>query len=453
MRFISAKDPSKRRLKIATPYLGRIAYPTGIHILRVRHNKISDGIVMIEYYLLIGLAIMVVFCALIFFNDRFYHWIGKQREGINTENSASLKEILDRDRQIKKLNVRINELVELNSRYLSFMFNAPSIMQRLNTTLNLQDIIVSIIELANNVVRTDKVEIFLFDATHNHLKGVSVNEELKQEQITYALGEDLIGVAAEKRFVMMREHYTQKNGNRDAQSQFSMAVPLICKDNLLGVLGIGEIKNRIGNESDLLKMIADIAAVALFNQLILSDAQHKANTDPLTRLNNRNYFLQMAQYNTEKALKDGTEISIFLFDIDNFKNYNDTNGHAAGDKLLIELSRLIRSASRKNSTIARYGGEEFIIMLPGIPKEEAFIYAERLKAKISQHPFYHGDKQPLGFVSISGGVASFPGDGDSINKVIHHADKSLYQAKSEGRNRVLLYKSQQLESSDILERA
>jgi diguanylate cyclase (GGDEF)-like protein len=408
---------------------------------------------MIEYYLLIGLAIMVVSCALIFFNDRFYHWLGKHREGVKSQSSASLKEIMDRDRQIKKLNVRINELVELNSRYLSFIFNAPSIMQRLNTTVNLQEIVLSIIELANNVAVTDKVDIFLFDATRNHLNKVSGNDELKQEQITYALGEGLIGIAAEKRFVMMREHYTQRNGNRDAQEKFSIAVPLICKDNLLGVLGIGEIKNRIGNESDLIKMIADIAAVALFNQLILSDAQHKANTDPLTRLNNRNYFSQMVQYNTEKSSKDGTEISIFLFDIDSFKNYNDTNGHAAGDKLLIELSRLIRGSSRKNSTIARYGGEEFIIMLPGISKEEAFIYAERLRVKVSQHPFHHGEKQPLGFVSISGGVASFPGDGDSIDSVIQHADESLYQAKSEGRNRVLLYRSQQLKSNDILERA
>jgi diguanylate cyclase (GGDEF)-like protein len=220
-----------------------------------------------------------------------------------------------------------------------------------------------------------------------------------------------------------------------------MAVPIIFKDRLLGVIGIGEIENPIGNEGDLLKMIADIAGVALFNQIIFNDAQHKANTDSLTGLNNRNYFSQMSQHYVEKSLREGTVISFFLFDIDNFKHYNDTNGHNAGDKLLIELGRLLRSASRKSSIVARYGGEEFIVMLPGISKEDAFIYAERLREQISQYPFQYKEKQSLGFVSISGGIAAFPEDGDSVNKVIQNADISLYQAKSEGKNRVLVHKA------------
>jgi diguanylate cyclase (GGDEF)-like protein len=147
----------------------------------------------------------------------------------------------------------------------------------------------------------------------------------------------------------------------------------------------------------------------------------------------------MAKHYEEKSFRKGTVISIFLFDIDNFKHYNDTNGHGAGDKLLKELGQLIRGATRKESTIARYGGEEFIVMLPDISKEDAFIYAERLREKVSQHPFLNREKQPLGFLSISGGVASFPEDGDSIYKVIHLADMSLYQAKSEGKNRILLH--------------
>jgi len=140
----------------------------------------------------------------------------------------------------------------------------------------------------------------------------------------------------------------------------------------------------------------------------------------------------------EKAVREGTGISVILFDIDNFKNYNDTNGHNAGDALLIELSRLMHGSTRKEATLARYGGEEFIIMLPGISKKGAFAYAERLRIEISQYSFPHKEKQPLGFVSISGGIASFPEDGDSIDKVIQNADKALYRAKSEGKNRVLI---------------
>ena len=84
-----------------------------------------------------------------------------------------------------------------------------------------------------------------------------------------------------------------------------------------------------------------MAAVALLNRTILSEAKHEANTDPLTGLHNRNYFRQMGQTFLEKAIREGTPISIVLFDIDNFKHYNDTNGHDAGDRLL--LTRQVNS--------------------------------------------------------------------------------------------------------------
>ena len=395
------------------------------------------------FYVLIGIAAGIVISGLFFILRS-----SKRRELIDNQNRLSLKEIIDRDRQIKNLGAKLNKLSELNSRYLSFVLRVPSIIQRLNSTLKLQEIVLSVIELVNNIVVTDKVELYLFDASNNVLKKQSAQNKNQQEQITCALGEDLMGVAAEQRFILMREHfkklYPQQQSNKDSKSELWMAVPIIFKDRLLGVIGIGEIEAPlVGNESDLMKMIADIAGVALLNQMMLNEAQHSANTDALTGLNNRNYFYKMAQYNMERSLREGTVISCFLFDIDNFKHYNDTNGHNEGDKLLVELGQLIRESSRKNVTVARYGGEEFIVMLPGISKEEAFIYAERLRERIAQHPFQHREKQPLGFVSISGGIASFPEDGDSMDKVIQHADMSLYTAKSMGKNRVFIHEMQQ----------
>lgn len=400
---------------------------------------------MILLYLLIGFAAGIVIGGLLFFMLRS----SRQREEVESQNKRYLKEINDRDRQIKILSVKINKLGELNSRYLSFVLKVPSIIQRLNSTLKLQDIVMSIIDLVNSIVITDKVELYLFDVSNNLLKKMDVTKKGQQEQISYAIGEGLIGAAAEHRFIMMREHYNKlypkQPDNTKSKSELLMAVPIIFKDRVLGVLGIGEIEDPIGNESDLLKMTADIAAVTLLNQIMLNEAQHSANTDSLTGLNNRNYFFKMSQYYMERSLRDGTVISFFLFDIDNFKHYNDTNGHNAGDQLLIQMSQIIRESSRKNSTVARYGGEEFIVMLPGIAKEDALVYAERLRESIAQYPFQHREKQPLGFISISGGIASFPEDGESINKVIQHADTLLYQAKSEGKNRVLLYKDHQPE--------
>jgi diguanylate cyclase (GGDEF)-like protein len=392
-----------------------------------------------ENFISISIAIIITVGVLLFFVIRLYYKNVSQQDTFN-----ALKETANRDNQIKKLNIKINNLAALNSRYLSFMLKVPTIIQRLNSTLKLKEITLSIIELVNDVVKTDKVELYLFDSSKNLLRKLSV-EDIQGDEVTYAIGEDIIGTAAEHRFVMMREHYnkirSQQQIKNDSKSQLWMAVPIIFKDRLLGVIGIGNIENPVGNESDLLRMIADISSVALINQILLNEAQHKANTDSLTGLRNRNYFYQMAQYNIEKAEREKIVISIILFDIDNFKHFNDTNGHDAGDKLLVALSGLMRGTSRKESVIARYGGEEFIIMLPRIPKDEAFIYADRLREMISQQPFPHREKQPLGFVSISGGVASFPEDGDSIHILIQNADKALYQAKAEGKNRIILYTS------------
>jgi diguanylate cyclase (GGDEF)-like protein len=377
----------------------------------------------------------------------FLLYSAKHREMSDNQQRLSVKEIMDRDRQIKSLSARINKLSELNSRYLSFVLRVPSIIQGLNSTLKLQDILHSIVELVNNVIVTDTVELYLFDASNNLLKKQSADNNTQREEQSYALGEDIIGAAAEHGFVITREQFRKMQPrdevSKDSSSEIRMAVPIIFKERLLGVIGIGDIQDPSGNESDLLKIIADIAGVTLLNQMMLTEARHWANTDSLTGLNNRNYFHKMAQYHMERALREKTMISFFLFDIDNFKHYNDTNGHNAGDKLLIELSQLIRESSRKNATVARYGGEEFLAMLPGISRDDAFIYAERLREKISQHPFEHREKQPLGFVSISGGIASFPDDGNSIDRVIQHADVCLYKAKSEGRNRVCLHETRQ----------
>ena len=366
--------------------------------------------------------------------------VSRKQENEDKEQHATyLKEILTRDREIQTIRGKLDDLSQLNDRYLSFLVRIPTVVQRLNATLKVEEIISSVLDLVTEIIPTKVVECYILDSADNLLKKVSSMEEEQR-----AIGEGMIGIAAQQRMVMSREHFQKMQGLKETvqeiDSHLWMAVPIQFKDRMLGVIGIGAVTHPAGNEIDLMKMIADIAGVALLNQTMLGEAKHKANTDSLTGLNNRNYLFHMAQNFVEKAIREGTPISLFLFDIDNFKHYNDTNGHDDGDRLLQELSEIVRTVTRKNSVIVRYGGEEFIIMLPGITKEDAFIYAERLREKISLYPFAHRETQPLGYVSISGGVASFPFDGESIYKIIQLADMALYKAKAEGRNRVIMHK-------------
>lgn len=406
-------------------------------------------------YIYIGIALLIVaFIILAYRGGLSRGRTEKQEKSDKEQNSAYLREILVRDRQIQDLQGKLDNLNRLNDRYLSFMFKIPSVVQRLNTTLRYEEIISSIIQLVSDIVPSEKIELYILDMSDNLLKKVSASEQYREgRQITYAMGEGLVGMAAQHQIVRLKEQvdkmYPRKKDDQQDDSQLWMAVPVRFKDRLLGVIGIGQVKEPTGNESSLMQMIASIAGVALINQAALDSAKQKANLDSLTGLNNRNYLLQMTQSYAEKAIREGSPVAIFFFDIDNFKHYNDTNGHGEGDKLLKELSDIVRSATRKDSVIARYGGEEFIVMLPGIKKEDAFIYAERLREKISNHPFPHREKQPLGFVSISGGIASFPIDGSSISKIIQLADVALYQAKSEGKNRIIMYKPYHFSESDI----
>lgn len=396
-------------------------------------------------YIILSISLLAVFVIIIiaYRKGRSAGRIEKQENDKKERDATYLREIISRDQQIQTLIGRIDNLNELNNRYLSFMLKVPAIVQRLNVTLNFDEIISSITHLISDIVPTDKIEIYILDEADNLLKKVPFQGQNQETQISYALGDGLVGMAAHSRMIMINR-YDKKGhfGRKDiksSDSQLWMAVPINFRESLLGVIGIGQIKNPIGNEGDLLKMIADIAGVALINQALLREAKQEANTDPLTGLNNRRYFFKMAQNFVEKSIREGSPISIFLFDIDHFKHYNDTNGHSEGDNVLKEISKIAQSVTRKTSVIARYGGEEFIVMLPGISKEDAFLYAERLREKISTHPFLHREKQPLGCVSISGGIASFPIDGDSIRKVIQLVDSALYQAKSAGRNRIIMH--------------
>jgi diguanylate cyclase (GGDEF)-like protein len=207
------------------------------------------------------------------------------------------------------------------------------------------------------------------------------------------------------------------------------------------VIAIGQPGSSNGTEKDLLSIVAQIAGVVLYHQSFLISARRNADTDVLTGLHNRRYFYRMSRRFVEKATQEQTSISILLIDLDYFKQYNDTNGHDEGDRLLIEFGGLLRGCAPDDAVVARYGGEEFIVMMPNVSTEDAVRYAEYLRNAIANHPFPHREKQPFGFLSISGGVACFPNHGRSIQEVVRLADTALYKAKESGRNRIVAHSS------------
>ena len=373
--------------------------------------------------------------------------LGRQKSEIKQEEDnkrrVSIKEIAYED-NLAANNFKIQKLNELNERYLNFTEHLSDVVKRLYSSLSAKEISSIVISLVKDIINTETIEMYIFDPQAKLLKKVNESVRAKDEKTSYKLGEGLIGSAAKDNIIKIKGVTFSANNlndySKDAE-KFWIVSPINFNNRLIGVLGIGKVKNPTGNERNLVRMICDIAGVTLANQSYLKEWKHGSMKDSLTGLYKRRYFSHMVMTYLEKSIKEDSPISICLFDIDHFKNYNDMNGHQEGDCLLKEISTLLNNLSRKKTVIARYGGEEFIAMLPDISKEGALAYAERVKEEVAGYPFSHREKQPLGFVSVSGGVASFPGDAGSIEKVIELADKALYKAKEEGRNRVIKHES------------
>jgi diguanylate cyclase (GGDEF)-like protein len=161
-----------------------------------------------------------------------------------------------------------------------------------------------------------------------------------------------------------------------------------------------------------------------------------ATTDSLTDLPNRRRFEEILAHELERVARYGGSCTVALLDVDFFKNYNDTLGHVAGDRVLRQLADLMRGQVRATDVIARYGGEEFGLVMVNAAGEEAFRIVERLRLIVERHAFPDEHVQPDRRLTISGGLATCPDDATDFDALVKLADDALYAAKREGRNRV-----------------
>jgi len=156
--------------------------------------------------------------------------------------------------------------------------------------------------------------------------------------------------------------------------------------------------------------------------------------DALTQVHNKRYFLEAIEREFARSKRYGNKLTLVVFDIDHFKQVNDTHGHLAGDEVLRRVGPLIKNKVRTNDTVARIGGEEFAVILPEADKQGAVILAEKLRRLVEAERIEHdGTVIP---VTISLGVAEFQADMENNEQLVKDADDKLYEAKRSGRNRV-----------------
>jgi len=184
---------------------------------------------------------------------------------------------------------------------------------------------------------------------------------------------------------------------------------------------------------------------AAFQALRKSQQEHVElsrliNVDGLTGLNNRRYFDEFADIEWKRAIRDGTELGLLMIDVDDFKRYNDTYGHLAGDEVLRSVGRAMRNcAERPADIVARFGGEEFVALLPGVSAVGVQRFGEKLLQRIEELAIPHAGSTVGGRVTASiGSVSTIPRLHESVLAAIASADAALYDAKRSGKNRVAI---------------
>lgn len=239
------------------------------------------------------------------------------------------------------------------------------------------------------------------------------------------------------------------SSDRGYKTKSFISYPISIGNRKFGVLNLTDkIGGGAYDAADLsvIELVAPQIALALERaswQQRANQFQLMSITDPLTGLHNRRYLEARLTEELSRSKRYEYPLSFMMIDIDDFKLYNDRNGHQAGDRALEITAQCLRAALRKVDVASRYGGEEFSILLPQTTLQEAGVLADRIRRKILSAQFPHGKSQPLGAVSVSIGLSTFSASLDSAEAIVRAADRALYHAKSHGKNRAYAYQGAQ----------
>ncbi|MEO0107381.1 MAG: sensor domain-containing diguanylate cyclase [candidate division WOR-3 bacterium] len=347
---------------------------------------------------------------------------------------AILTDELDRQKQ-ENISLR-NELRAIISQD-NLLFSS---IIRLTSRLEPVEIAREIVGFLNSYLNAPMVSLFFLDEKEKRLNLVAyhgINENWIPK-LVYDVGEGRVGLTAEKR-MPLSAHESEVLRIKEPYPFYvpDVCYPLVYQNRLFGVMALNREQNLDEREKNIVGVVIRIASTALQNTLSLAIMRDLASIDPLTKLYNIGFFRDKLTEELNRAKRFQHSLSVAIIDLDNFKYFNDTYGHQAGDQLLIRLSQIFSKYFRDTDLLARYGGDEFIIMFPETKKEEAAKMIANLLNNFKMYDFSQGPSERR--LAFSAGIAMYPDDGLTPSDLIKNADKALYEAKSTGRSRVLMY--------------
>ncbi len=368
-----------------------------------------------------------------------------------------------KNRNTFELNAQKNETVEeLTARYEKRLYDLQQLLEvarSLCSTLDYPTLIESILYTCMCQMRVLGAGIFVLDDfetydffLNNNYTGMDLNADIE-----YVIpgSSPLIEALSEKEKVFTVRDIQKKLPDEPLDQIYSLKpsliVPLFQKNRVNGILLLGERMDLGGGTSfddydaKQILNIASLASMAINNAALLE----RSSTDMMTRLKLKYFFFNQLTDKLDLAVAQSLPIGVIMFDIDHFKSFNDTYGHACGDYVLMTVAKIIKSSIRDQDMASRYGGEEFTVMLPNTLKEDAMLVAERIRANIEKALFRYEEKEM--HVTISGGVSVYDAEENpvtSAKEIVEQADKALYVSKTSGRNRIT-FADKKIISSDV----
>ncbi|MBU1083467.1 MAG: sensor domain-containing diguanylate cyclase [Candidatus Omnitrophica bacterium] len=378
-----------------------------------------------------------------FFSSSIGYYISRKISLSNQKHTVSKEKIQEDVNLI--LNHKENRGAEVSAmgEKIVSLLKLKNIADQLSLSLTEESIIEIVSKETLNIFK-DKVRILFFE----------YDKEREELKLNHALKTERRNAFAMKNGGIF-ERWVLKNMKsllvRDIKEDFRFSVsgeetkddtvslmikPLVVENNVLGILRVDSLVADDFNQHELriLDIIGELTAVALENARLYNQTEELAIKDSLTGLYVHRYFMERLEEEVKRALLGGRRFVLLMLDIDNFKEFNDKYGHVSGDVILRKIGRVLSSKAAAGDVVARYGGEEFAFLSLGSDKESGKKLAEEIRDKIESSVVTIRREQCK--VTVSVGIAAFPDDAKQKEDIIGEADKCLYRAKSEGKNRV-----------------
>jgi len=363
--------------------------------------------------------------------------------------------IVDKTREkFLQLKYTVRLLKETNGKLQRDVEDIFGIYEGIKTatmTLNLEEILQGMNYMMHKFFDFSQANLYLFEdsAVSDVSSKPKINfqydfiNKISNKNITEVMDEEIKKVIVSKKEILFPYDKRLHSFDEDEKYQkIYMIIPMIIENKVIGVIRM----EREGepflpfSEDDInkLSILCAQTAVILRRAHLYQEVEKLAIVDGLTGLYVHRYFQENIVQEIKRAQIFNEKLPLLMIDIDYFKKYNDEYGHLAGDEILRQISRVMKSTVRDTDFAARYGGEEFAIMLLHQDREQAIKVAEEIRSNIENMKFVINEKNTK--VTVSIGVAMFPEDAGLPEELIDKADKSLYEAKKKGRNCVVISK-------------